>query len=77
MGRAEKTILECEEIPRREARRSLVLTRDMKAGEVIKESDIMAKRPGTGIAPKFTDVVIGRTVKRDLEEDTVLTWEMV
>ena len=77
LGRAEKTILECEEIPRREARRSLVLTRDMKAGEVIKESDIMAKRPGTGIAPKFTDVVIGRTVKRDLEEDTVLTWEMV
>ena len=77
LGRPEKTILECEEIPRREARRSLVLTRNMKAGEVITESDIMAKRPGTGIAPKFTEIVIGRTIRMDLEEDTVLTWEMV
>ena len=77
LGRPEKTILECEERPRREARRSLVLTRNMKAGEVITESDIMAKRPGTGIAPKFTDIVIGRTIRMDLEEDTVLTWEMV
>jgi len=77
LGRPEKTILKCEEIPRREARRSLVLTRNMKAGEVITESDIMAKRPGTGIAPKFTEIVIGRTIRMDLEEDTVLTWEMV
>ena len=77
LGRPEKTILECEETPRREARRSLVLTRNMKAGEVITESDIMAKRPGTGIAPKFTDIVIGRTIRMDLEEETVLTWEMV
>ena len=77
LGSAEKTILECEETPRREARRSLVLTRDMKAGEVIKATDIMAKRPGTGIPPRFTDIVIGRTIKMDLKEDTVLTWEMV
>lgn len=76
-GSDEKTVLDCELVPRREARRSLVLTRDMKAGEVITEKDIMAKRPGTGIGPKFTDIVIGRTVKKDLPEDTVLTWEMV
>lgn len=77
LGSAEKTILECEETPRREARRSLVLTRDMKAGEMIKATDIMAKRPGTGIPPRFTDIVIGRAIKMDLKEDTVLTWEMV
>lgn len=76
-GSEEKTVLDCELIPRREARRSLVLTRDMKAGEIITENDIMAKRPGKGISPKFTDVVIGRAVKTDLPEDTVLTWEMV
>lgn len=76
-GSGEKKVLECENIPRREARRSLVLTRDMKAGEMITETDVMAKRPGTGISPKFTDIVIGRTVKEDLTEDTVLTWEMI
>ena len=77
LGTAEKTVLECEKVPRREARRSLVLTRDMKEGEVIKESDIMAKRPGTGISPKFTKLVIGRRVKMDLKEDTVLNWNMI
>lgn len=77
LGNPEKTVLECELIPRREARRSLVLTRDMKAGEVIKAEDLMPKRPGTGIAPRFADIVIGRAVKMDLAEDTILTWEMV
>lgn len=76
-GSDEKTVLECERIPRREARRSLVLTRSMKKGEILTEKDIMAKRPGTGISPKYTEIVIGREVKQDLDEDTVLTWEMV
>lgn len=77
LGSPEKTVLDCELVPRREARRSLVLTRNMKAGEVIKESDLMPKRPGTGISPKFADIVIGRSVKEDLKEDTILTWNMV
>ena len=77
LGSPEKTVLPCEEIPRREARRSLVLTRSVKAGERIDASDLMAKRPGTGIPPRFADIVAGRKAQRDLEEDTVLTWDMV
>lgn len=77
LGSGEKTVLDCEIIPRREARRSLVLTRDMKAGEVIAAKDIMAKRPGTGISPEYADIVTGREVKMDLKEDTILTWDMV
>ena len=49
----------------------------MKAGDTIKESDIVFKRPGTGISPVFADIVLGRKVKSDLEEDTVLTWDMI
>lgn len=77
MGSPEKTVLDCEKIPRREARRSLVLSRDMKSGEVIKKDDILAKRPGTGISPEFAEIVIGRKVVCDLEEDTILTWDML
>ncbi len=77
LGSGEKTVLQCEQVPRREARRSLVLTRDMKAGEVIRKEDLMPKRPGTGISPVYTDIVVGRKVVRDLEEDTILTWDMV
>ena len=76
-GRPEKTVLDCEFVPRKEARRSLVLTRDMKAGEMLKAEDMMPKRPGTGISPQYTDIVIGRVVKCDLPEDTILTWDMV
>lgn len=76
-GQMEKCVLPCEEVPRREARRSLVLTRDIKAGEVIRESDLMAKRPGYGISPNDIQIVAGRKAARDLEEDTVLMWDMV
>lgn len=62
---------------RREARRSLVLTRDMKAGEVIAKEDLMPKRPGTGISPEYADIVVGRKVVRDLDEDTILIWDMI
>ena len=77
LGSYEKTVFDCELVPRREARRSLVVTRDIKKGEVILRNDIMPKRPGTGISPAFSDIIIGRTVKEDLKEDTILTWDMV
>ena len=77
LGSGMKTVLDCEIVPRREARRSLVLTRDMKAGEAIKKDDLMAKRPGTGISPNNLDIVVGRKICRDLNEDTILTWDMI
>ena len=77
MGSEEKTVLDCEGIPREQARRSLVLIRNKKKGETIRREDLIAKRPGTGISPKYDDIVVGRTVKMDLEEDTVLTWDMI
>ena len=77
LGSGEKTVLPCEVVPRREARRSLVLTRDMRAGEAIAKEDLMPKRPGTGIAPTYADVVIGRAVREDLPEDTILTRDMI
>lgn len=77
MGTEEKTVLPCEMIPRREARRSLVLTRDMKEGEVITQNDLIAKRPGVGISPAYQEIVVGRCVRKDCKEDTILTWDLV
>ncbi|MCM1233359.1 MAG: N-acetylneuraminate synthase family protein [Ruminococcus flavefaciens] len=77
LGSGQKRVFDCEVVPRREARRSLVLSRDMKSGEIITEEDIMAKRPGTGISPKFMEMVIGRKISVSANEDTILTWEML
>lgn len=70
-----RTVLDVEKIPRREARRSLVLRRSFKRGEIIGPDDLIAKRPGTGIMPEYSNLVIGRSVNKDLDEDSILTWE--
>lgn len=57
---------------KREFRRSIVLTRAMKKGEVIKLEDIDYKRPGGGLDPVMTSFVIGRTIDRDLPFDHIL-----
>ncbi|WMN48317.1 N-acetylneuraminate synthase family protein [Vibrio alginolyticus] len=76
-GSESKTVLPCELVPRREARRSLVLTKGLKKGEVILPELLMTKRPGTGISPDYINIVVGRVVNQNLDEDTVLTWDMI
>lgn len=55
-------------------RRSLYFVKDMKAGQVITESDIRRIRPGYGLAPKHFDEVIGLKVKADVQRGTALQW---
>ena len=57
---------------KREFRRSIVLTRDMKEGELISADDIDYKRPGGGIKPELTDFMVGRRLAKDLDQDHVL-----
>ena len=76
-GQCSKSLLPCEEVSRTHARRSLVLKKDVKKGGVLTEEVLTYKRPGTGISPESWDRVIGMRAVRDLQEDTVLTWEDV
>lgn len=55
-------------------RKSLVLCRDLKAGELIGENDIDVKRPGYGIAPKYLNQVIGCRLNKNMSDDDVLDW---
>lgn len=73
-GKYYKDYLESEIPARKYARRSLVAKVDIPAGTEIKREMLTAKRPGTGISPEFLDVVIGRSAKRDIKEDEILTW---
>jgi len=59
------------------ARRSLVAARAIPKGAHIERDMLTIKRPGFGIKPKYLDLVVGRVAKVAIEEDTVLTWEMV
>lgn len=65
-----------EDIERKNAfRRSIVLTKDKKANDIIKSDDIDFKRPGEGITPPETKYVLGRTLKADKAKDELLKWE--
>ena len=64
-----------EVITRRNNRKSVVLLRNMSAGDAITSGDIAVKRPGYGIAPKYFPDLFGRRLSRDMELDSVLTWE--
>ena len=55
-----------------EFRRSIVITREMKTGEIIGINDIDYKRPGTGLKPDMTDFVVGLKVNKDLAYDHIL-----
>ena len=74
LGSRRKHPLASEEIARTNARRSIVITRDVPAGHPLSEADITYKRPGTGISPLSWDDVIGRTTRRALAADDVLQW---
>jgi len=69
-----KAPISTEDISRLNARRSIVIAREVPAGHVLAESDITYKRPGTGVSPLHWDEVIGRKTATSLDEDHVLQW---
>jgi N,N'-diacetyllegionaminate synthase len=54
------------------ARKSLVASRPIKAGEVFSPENVTAKRPGTGVSPMRWDEYMGRPAPRDYDEDELL-----
>jgi sialic acid synthase SpsE len=59
------------------ARRSVVATRAISAGTLITRDMLTTKRPGHGIKPKFIEALVGRVASIDIDDDEVLTWEML
>ena len=54
------------------ARKSLVATRPIKAGEIFSPTNTTAKRPGTGISPMRWDEIMGCSASRDFAQDELI-----
>ena len=52
--------------------RSIVASRDLRAGAVLLPADLVLKKPGGGLAPTQLDAVIGRTLRTNLHADEPL-----
>ena len=59
------------------ARRGLVSTRAILAGETLDESNVALKRPASGIDPRLWLKVRGRKAATDISAEAPITWEMI
>jgi sialic acid synthase SpsE len=65
-----------EESVYRFARGSVVADADLSAGQVIRDCDIWARRPGSGEIPAYDfDKVVGKRLTRAVTRNTQLKWE--
>lgn len=58
-------------------RRSIYVTKDLKAGEVLSKDNIRVIRPGYGESPKYFDNFIGKKLKVDVQAGTPITFDLV
>lgn len=80
LGSPVKTPSEREIQNTRGMRRSIVLEKPLKKGEVITESNLVFKRPATGIEPRRKKELIGKKASVDIESDiplkeSMITWD--
>ena len=56
-------------------KRSIYVSKDIKAGEVFTESNLRIIRPGDGLSPLYWDEILGRKAKQDYKAGKPLTKE--
>jgi len=76
LGDGRKVPCESEKDTANVARKSLTAARFIPAGAKITSDDVHIMRPGSGIAPKFKFLVIGRTASLAIAEGTTFCWDM-
>ncbi len=66
-----------EELSSKKYRRSLYITQDLHAGEILTEKNIRSIRPGLGLPPKYYENLIGKKINKDVKKGTPLSWDLV
>jgi N-acetylneuraminate synthase len=65
------------ERPSLQFRRSIYVSKDVRAGERYTEANLRVVRPGFGLEPRHLGLVLGRRAAADAKEGTPLRWDMV
>ncbi len=73
IGIEKKIKLNCENSTYKFARRSIVAKKYIKKGQIIREKDLICKRPGTGLPASKVFSIIGKRAKKIINEDEFLT----
>jgi len=59
------------------ARKSIHVTKRLTKGHILTSDDIIMRRPGNGISPMEIDLVLGKVINTDLDNDTQLSWDQI
>ncbi len=58
-------------------RRSLYITQDLNAGDILTADNLRAIRPGAGLPPKYLETFLGRKVVSAVRRGTPLSWDLL
>ncbi len=58
-------------------RRSLIVVRNIIAGEEFTKENIRSIRPGYGLPPKYLEKIIGKTATKNIKKGTPLEWSLI
>lgn len=76
MGKIDYSLTEKMKESRRFSR-SLYVVQDIRAGEILTDTNIRSIRPGFGLHPKYYTSVLGKTAKLDIKRGTRLSTDLI
>ena len=77
LGNGVKKIQPNEYITINSQKKSLYAKKKIKRGELFTKHNISIKGPVAGLMPKYYEIIIGRTAKKNIETDYPITWENI
>ena len=77
LGDSNKVVNSYELKQRNVHRKSVVANRDIIKGHILTQDDLVLKKPGLGIEPKFINDVVGCKSLQNIEVDSCITWDLI
>ena len=74
-GKSDNRSIELEASAVQNARRRIIISKNITKGEILSENNLIALRSNQGINIKHWDEVVGKTASRDLKKDSPLSWK--
>jgi N-acetylneuraminate synthase/sialic acid synthase len=75
LGDGEKRVYDSERTPIQKLGKKLVAARELPAGHILTRADVAIKSPGGGLPPYELESVLGKALRRPLQEDADLRLE--
>lgn len=74
LGKKRRDVVMEKSLPRFIGRRGIYAAKDLTAGKIISEEDVVFAKPWRGISVEFVDEVIGRKVNREINKHQPIEW---